>query len=369
MTYNLFVTGCQQNIYDSSHITHLLNKMGYVLASEKRADLIIVIGCSVRQKAVDRIWGKLKTWLKRKKVPQIIITGCLLPADKTKMLKRGIVFISSDKIYDTLPKLLNSSDQLTETSNQLINIKPVSSNRKQETNLVPIMYGCNNFCTYCAVPYTRGREVSRPEKDIIEEIKNLVQNNIKDVMLLGQNVNSYTRGPTRTKTRTYADNNSQHIPVFVRLLEKIEKISGLEKISFLTSHPKDMSDDLIDWMATSHKFSHELHLPLQSGDDEILRKMNRNYTSKHYLELINRLQSSVDSLRLTTDIIVGFPTETKKQFENTYNLCKQINFAGAFISQFSPRAGTPAAKMSDDVTRVEKKRRWEKLNSLINKKA
>ncbi len=360
MTFYLFVTGCQQNIYDSTRITHLLNKMGYVLASEKNADLIIVIACSVRQKAVDRIWGKMRLWLKRPRKPQIIITGCLLPSDKEKMIKRGVNFIPANKIDQQLPKLLGNK----------LKIKNLKLKIEDKSNtFVPIMYGCNNFCTYCAVPYTRGREVSRPENEIIKEIDDMVKNGIKEVTLLGQNVNSYNVKAQMLNVKT-TTKNSNRKSNFVKLLEKIEKINGLNKISFLTSHPKDMGNDLINWMAKSKKFSGELHLPLQSGDDEILRKMNRNYTAKHYFDLIKRLKSKVKSLSwLSTDIIVGFPGETKQQFENTYNLCKKINFDKAFISQFSPRVGTPAAKMKNDVLQQEKKRRWLKLDKLINKKA
>lgn len=359
MKYYIFVTGCQQNIYDSNRITHLLNKMGYVLGSEKTADLIIAVACSVRQKPIDRIWGKFRIWLKRKPKPIIIVTGCLLTKDKNKMTEKIDAFISSDKMEKQLPRILSQfSKTRSECSNANIQQAKRSNNSNKHcnstisTSYVPIIYGCDNFCTYCAVPYTRGREHSRPMHDIIAEIKNLIENGITEVTLLGQNVNSYN------------DKNTG----FVKLLEQIEKITGLKKISFLTCHPKDVGDDLINWMAKSKKFSHELHLPLQSGDNEVLKRMNRNYTAEHYLELIEKIRTQTSNLLLTTDIIVGFPGETREQFENTYKLCKKVGFDGAYVSQFSPRAGTPAAKMPNDVSPAEKKKRWLLLNNIINKK-
>jgi len=364
MKYYLFVTGCQQNIYDSNRIAHLLNKMGYVLGSEKNADLIVVVSCSVRQKPIDRIWGKFRLWLKRKPKPIIIVTGCLLTKDKLKMETKIDAFIPTDKIEKQLPKLLNGqiaclaeSKRAKLSKNNNLAVKPFNNE-----GFVPIIYGCDNFCTYCAVPYTRGREHSRPMNKVITEIKNLVKNDITEITLLGQNVNSY-----KSSKHQNIKSLKQKSP-FVKLLEQIEKIKGLKKISFLTCHPKDVGNDLIDWMSKSPKFSHELHLPLQSGDDKVLLRMNRNYTARHYLELVESCKSKVKKLRLTTDIIVGFPGETREQFENTYNLCKKVGFAGAYVSQFSPRAGTPAAKLRNDVTQQEKKKRWLALNSLINKK-
>jgi len=233
--------------------------------------------------------------------------------------------------------------------------------KNKSTSYIPIMSGCDNFCTYCVVPYTRGKEISRPVDDIISEIKNLVENGINEVTLLGQNVNSYKL----TKEQNNKETKKQD---FVILLEKIEKIKNLKKISFLTSHPKDIGEDLINWMANSVKFSKQLHLPVQSGDNEILKKMNRHYTSEQYLHLIENCKLKIENLCLTTDVIVGFPSETQKQFENTVKLCKKVKFNMAFISKYSPRPGTPSAKMKDNVPQVEKKRRWKILNDLINKK-
>lgn len=368
MKYYLFITGCQQNIYDSNRVAHLLEKMGYVLGTEKNANVIIVVACSVRQKPIDRIWGKFRTWLKRKPKPIIIVTGCLLTKDKNKMTKKIDGFVPADEIEEKLPQVLSRlfttrSMRSTRSNRQLERAKRWNeqSDRTTTASYVPIMHGCNNFCTYCAVPYTRGREHSRPIGEIITEIKNLIRNGITEITLLGQNVNSYRE----TKKLRNKETKKQD---FVLLLEQIEKIPDLKKISFLTCHPKDVGSDLIDWMSTSKKFSRELHLPLQSGNDDILQKMNRGYTTRQYFDLTLNLKSKIVNLKLTTDVIVGFPGETKKQFENTYMLCKKIGFDGAYISQFSPRPGTPAAKMKDDITPAEKKRRWLKLNNLINHK-
>lgn len=354
--------------------------MGYVLGTQKEADVIIIIACSVRQKAVDRVWGKLRYWKRINSKAKIILTGCVLDQDKKRILEKVDCIIDSKKIDKELPKQLSAFNyQLSVLKGQTNQKRLKAESCKLKTSFVPIMFGCNNFCSYCAVPYTRGREVSRPQKEIIAEINELVKNGAKHITLLGQNVNSYQLKSKNAKVKTKSD--------FVILLKGIEKIDGVEKISFLTSHPKDMSNELIEWINNSPKFSGELHLPMQSGDNEILRKMNRNYTVEHYLKIIKKLsafshQLSARScnlkanppaggrkLYLSTDVIVGFPDETEEQFKNTYKICKQIGFDKAYISQFSPRAGTPAAKMPDSVSPTEKKRRWEKLNNLINKKS
>ncbi len=396
MFYYLFVTGCQQNIYDSERITHLLTKMGYVLSSQKEASVIIIVACSVRQKPIDRIWGKLRVWKKINPKAKIILTGCVLESDKKKFLDKIDCFIDSKKIEKELPKKLSAISRQPSAQKQIMNYQKLKTESCElKAAFVPIMFGCNNFCSYCAVPYTRGRENSRPKEEIIAEIKNQVKNGAKHITLLGQNVNSYQLSAVSCQQ---SDNKKELKAVgcrlkaskksaFVALLQEVEKIEGLEKISFLTSHPKDMSDELINWINTSKKFSRELHLPLQSGNNEILKRMNRNYTAEHYLMLAEKLsaisrQPSAKNnpkrcglkavgcrLHLSTDIIVGFPGETKEQFEDTYQVCKKIGFNKAYISQFSPRAGTPAAKMPDSVSYTEKKRRWEKLDNLINKKA
>jgi tRNA-2-methylthio-N6-dimethylallyladenosine synthase len=223
------------------------------------------------------------------------------------------------------------------------------------------MTGCDNFCSYCAVPYTRGREISRPFNDIISDIKQALKNGSKEILLLGQNVNSYYK-------RSSVYNRKIDNRHFIKLLTTIDNLPGDFKFNFISSNPHDMSNKLIKTLAKLKKWPRELHLPLQSGDDEILRKMNRKYNRHQYLKLVANLKSQIPDLKLTTDIIVGFPGETKEQFNNTVKLCKKIGFKKAYIAQYSPRPGTAAAKLKDDVPAKEKKRRWQLLNRLINKK-
>jgi tRNA-2-methylthio-N6-dimethylallyladenosine synthase len=358
MTYFIFTLGCQMNISDSQRIARVLESCGLKPSSEKEADLIVVNACSVRQSAVDRIYGKLKNWPGKK----ILITGCVLPHDKEKLAQK-VDLIFDIKDLPKLPRLLSKIfDKNYHAIPPLIpktyNLKP----RGQSQAFVPIMTGCDNFCSYCAVPYTRGREVSRPEKEIIKEVKELISQGVKEITLLGQNVNSYGKKIKMQKSKLSKK------PPFVQLLEKLVKIPGDFKIKFLTSNPWDFSNELIDIIAKEPKISKEIHLPVQSGDDEILRKMNRPYTVEQYLKLISNLKSQISNLYLSTDIIVGFPSETKKAFENTIKLCKKAKFAKAYIAQYSPRPGTAAYKLKDNVSKEEKKSRWKILNKLINKK-
>lgn len=332
------------NVSDSQRIAIILESWGFKPASEKQADLIIVNACSVRQSAVDRIYGKLRHWGGKK----VFITGCLLPHDKEKLSKKV------DLIFDIkdLPKLPQHLSQIFGNYFKIPSqsIHPfIQSSIHQNEAYVPIMTGCDHFCSYCAVPYTRGREASKPEKEIICEVKNLVKRGVKEIILLGQNVNRFR-------------------PNFVGLLKKIVEIPGDFKIKFISANPWDFPDELVKLIAKEPKLSKEIHLPVQSGDDEILRKMNRPYTKKEYLKLIHDLRFKIYDLRLSTDIIVGFPGETKKAFENTVSLCQEAKFAKAYIAQYSPRPGTYAAKIKDNVSKKEKKSRWKTLESLINQR-
>ena len=313
------------NYSDSERITTILQNKKYKSASEKEADLIIVNACSVRQKAVDRIWGKIKKWQKLDK--KIILTGCVLPSDKKKFKSRGVEFknFTNDNFFDIAPHF------------------------SSHISYIPIMTGCDNYCSYCAVPYTRGKEKSRPMENIICDIKRALKNNSKEILLLGQNVNSYKFG-------------------FAKLLKKIDSLEGNFSFNFISSNPHDMTDEIIDTFAQLKKWPRELHLPLQSGDDEILKAMNRKYTSKQYLELVRKLRYAICKMRLSTDIIVGFPGETKTQFNNTVKFCKKIKFFKVYIAQYSPRPGTAAEKLNDNVSHDEKKRRWKVLEKLINKR-
>lgn len=352
MRYYILTLGCQMNKSDSQRIARVLEGSGYKPApTEVEADLIVVNACSVRQSAVDRIYGKLKLWQGRR----IFITGCLLPQDREKLAKKvDLIFNIKD-----LPKLAKlicpKTKRLAIDDKDYLKIPPLlpithySLPRHKCEAFVPIMTGCDNFCSYCVVPYTRGREYSRKEKEIISEVKNLVERGYEEITLLGQNVNSFK-------------------PSFVELLKKLVKLPFDFKIKFLTSNPWDFSDDLIELIAKEPKISQEIHLPVQSGDDEILKKMNRKYTRKEYLNLVKKLRKSLPNLSLSTDLIVGFPGETKKAFENTVSLCQKAKFDKAYISCYSPRPQTAAYKLKDDVPLSEKKRRWKILNELINQK-
>jgi len=339
------------NESDSQRIASFLNSLGLKPSQEKEADLIIVNACSVRQTAVDRIYGKVKVWSESAK--KIILTGCILPSDKKKLEPKVDLIVDINdfnKLEKYLVKLLLKKPKL----------KTIPASKPKTIALIPIMTGCDHFCSYCAVPYTRGREISKSEKEIICETKKAIQNGAKEIILLGQNVNRY-------KIQLTVNDQQSTITPFVKLLKKLIKIPGDFQIKFISPNPWDFPEDLIELITKEPKLSKEIHLPVQSGDDEILRKMNRPYSAKQYLALIQKLKSKIKNLRLSTDIIVGFPGETKQAFQNTVELSKKAKFDKAYIAQYSPRAGTRASKLKDDVSRDEKKRRWQILENLINK--
>jgi len=306
----------------------------------------------VRQKPIDRIWGKLRLWQKDNPKARLVITGCLTEEDRKKFEQEFDLVFAIDNI-----SYLSDLLELDISYQDYFKIEP--DYRYEDRAFIPIMTGCNNYCTYCVVPYTRGRERSRSKADIVKEIKALIDKGYSKIVLLGQNVNSYQLND-QEKIQTKSD--------FVVLLEEVNDLKGEFEIEFLTSHPKDMSDELIDLIGDSNKISSWVHLPVQSGDNKILKSMNRGYSREEYLELIDKLKSKVKDLRLTTDIIVGYPSETREQFKNTYNLVKRVGYNGGFVAKYSPRPGTKAAEMKDNVSLEEKKRRWQKLNRLLNNK-
>lgn len=373
--YNVLVLGCQHNVYDGEKIAHVLDQLGHFSISEKDADLIIILSCSVRQKAIDRIHGKIGYWRKLTKPKKVIITACVLPKEKEIFKPVVDAIVPPTEIIDYLVEhyTLSTTHKLQPTS-CFNNFLPKDPHHAY----VPITIGCNNFCTYCAVPHTRGREVSRLESEILLEIEHLVKNGITQITLLGQNVNSFglsdwdPRDLRKNSDKTGRAWSSSNPSPFVALLKKIDPSTSLragiiKKLSFLSPNPQDMSSDLIDWMASSQIFSRELNLPVQSGDDEVLNCMNRRYSRQEYLDLVQKIKKSVPDIWLSTDIIVGFPGETIEQFENTVDLVEQVGFKKAFIGQYSPRPGTTSAKLyPDDVPQKEKKRRWKILDDLIN---
>ena len=380
MFYKLITFGCQMNISDSERIVTVLKKMKYKPTSNKsKVNLIIINTCSVRQKATDRIFGQVKNWRKLKKEKPsliIILTGCITKQDKEKF-EKNVDLIFDIKNLPELPKKIIEIQQRQQclniqppsiSNNDYFYIKPQYSTKN--IAYVPIMTGCNNFCSYCIVPYTRGREISRSSEEILKEAKNLIKKGYKEICLLGQNVNSYKflifNFPSNSADRQFSNKSKINVITFPTLLQILNDLPGDFQISFFTSHPKDMSDELINVITKCKKIKKELHLPVQSGDNKILKKMNRCYTTANYTKLVQKIRKKIRQIFLSTDIIVGFPGETKKQFENTVKLCKKIKFNKAFISQYSPRPETMSAKLKDNVSKEEKKRRWEILDKMIN---
>lgn len=333
MKYFIWPLGCQMNKSDAERIERILQKIGYKKTfNDKEADLIVVVACSIRQSAVDRIYGKFRWWQKKQKAGTLttVLTGCVLKEDLKKFKPKF------DYIFDI------------KDLDQFLLLEPVYNSKFQAA--VPIITGCNNFCTYCAVPYTRGREKSRPYKDIINEVKKLIKKNYKEITLLGENVNSYRYN-------------------FPKLLKEIAEMPGDFWIRFTAPHPKDFSDELIKIIAQYPKICKQINLPVQSGNDRILRRMNRPYTIKQYINLVRRIKKNIPDISLSTDCIVGFPGETKKQFLDTCKLFRKIKFNMAFIAQYSPRPGTPAAKMKQTVSHEEKKKRDVALTKILKSTA
>jgi tRNA-2-methylthio-N6-dimethylallyladenosine synthase len=350
MKYYIATYGCQMNKADSEKIAFILEKAKYQSAPRPEgADLIVVNMCSVRQSAVDRIYGisqRIKEIKKRKPKIKTILTGCILEKDRLKMRNKFDQILSIPEINEIFSENLSPSHYL--------NLKTKFSS--EFSAYVPIMTGCNNFCSYCVVPYTRGREYSRPATEIIKEIEGLTkEKKYKEIILLGQNVNSYR------------DSQGKNFP---KLLKTIAELPGNFWINFLTSHPKDLSPQLIEVMATyNNKICPYLHLALQSGDNDILRSMNRKYTVEKFEKIINQARKKIPQLNVSTDIIVGFPGESKKQFNNTKKAMQRIKFDMAYIAQFSPRPGTRADQMIDSVSLCQKKKRDKILNKILSQTA
>ncbi|MFH1749537.1 MAG: MiaB/RimO family radical SAM methylthiotransferase [bacterium] len=354
LKYYIFTLGCQYNVYESGEIEKTLQNLRLKKAAdEKSATFIITNICSVRQKPIDRVFGKLKNWERLKlKNPDLrtIATGCILLKDK-KLFKQRFNLVLDIGDLKALERYLKKElEKLRPSPTRLPARQGLRrTSRTRETGFIPITSGCDNFCSYCAVPYTRGREKSFHTKEIIKKVKNLVSSGLKEITLLGQNVNSYKYG-------------------FAELLEEVAKIPGKFKINFLSPHPKDTTRKLIEIIARYPKIKKQLHLPLQSGNNKILKLMNRNYTKEDYEILVKMIRSIIPNIRLSTDVIVGFPGETKKQYQETYEFCKKMQFNKAFVSMYSPRSGTAAEKkFKDSISPEEKRRRWLKLDNLINK--
>ena len=353
MKYHIITFGCQLNRSDSERIAAFFEKLGYSYTFKKEnADILIINACSIRQSAIDRIWGMMKNFKKLK--CRTLLTGCLLERD-LKKFKEHFDYILSIKSLPQWKRFLKKrkcfyypNPRKAEKTDYL-KIEP-----KYQTTfrtLVPIMSGCDNFCSYCVVPYVRGKEISRPEKEIIKQIKNAVKDKAKEIWLLGENVNSYSSIP------------------FPKLLRKISEIPGDFWIYFTSPHPKDFSDNLIEVINSCDKVAKYVNLPIQSGDNIVLKKMNRPYTVSFYQKIIKKIRKKMPDITLSTDIIVGFPGETREQFKNTIKLFKKIGFDMAYISQYSPRPETSAFLMEDNVSHQEKEKRERELTKILKQTA
>ena len=355
---NIRTFGCQQNVADSQRIMGMLKVMGYEFVDESDdADLVIFNTCAVREHAEDRVFGNVGTLvhLKRRKPNTIIaLCGCMMQQEHiAKRIKRSFPHVDLvfgthvvHKLPEMLFKVLDGQGRIFENPDidGVIAENIPQVNDSKINGWLPIMYGCNNFCTYCIVPYVRGRERSRNPEDIIADLKEMVAKGIKNITLLGQNVNSYDGGIT-----------------FAQLLRKCNEVKGDFVIRFMTSHPKDCSEELLNAMAECEKVEKHLHLPVQSGSSRVLKAMNRNYSREKYLSLVEKAKSLMPNLTLTSDIIVGFPSETYEEVQETISLIEKVRYQSLFTFIYSKRKGTPAAEMPDDVSKEEKGKRFREL--------
>ena len=345
--------GCQMNARDSEKISGVLEQAGFEMTEREEADLVVYNTCTVRDNANQRVYGRLGALhAMKKKNPEkmIALCGCMVQEPSViEKIKESYRFVNlifgTHNIYkfpELLCRMLESSEMTVDVWNKtdaVVETLPVVRKYPFKSG-VNIMFGCDNFCTYCIVPYVRGRERSRASAEILEEIRRLSADGVTEIMLLGQNVNSYGNGIPGELS-------------FPQLLQEAEKIGGIRRIRFMTSHPKDLSDELIEVMARSEKICRHLHLPVQSGSTEILRRMNRKYTREDYLALVSRLRSAIPDLSLTTDIIVGFPGETDADIDDTVSLVREVHYDNAFTFIYSPRTGTPAASFEKTMTDEE----------------
>lgn len=368
VTYCLQTFGCQMNEKQSEVVAGIMDEMGFDRKESEDADIVIYNTCTVRENANLKVYGRLgKLHNLKKHNPdiKIILFGCMMQEQHVvDKIRKDYPFV--DLVFGThnifrfaelFYEMKNRDSQLVEIwegTEQIVEELPTERNYSFKSG-VNIMFGCNNFCSYCIVPYVRGRERSREPEAIVNEVKSLVADGVTEVMLLGQNVNSYGK-------------TLEHPITFAQLLQMVEAVPGLKRIRFMTSHPKDLSDELIEYMGKSKKVCHHLHLPMQSGSSRILKLMNRRYDKEKYLELVQKIRGAVPDISLTTDIIVGFPGETEEDFLETLDVVDKSDFDTAFTFIYSKRSGTPAAKMEDQVPEDVVKDRFDRLLSLVQEK-
>ncbi|HNZ66528.1 MAG: tRNA (N6-isopentenyl adenosine(37)-C2)-methylthiotransferase MiaB [Planctomycetes bacterium] len=377
MKYCVVPLGCQMNKSDAERIAQVLEQQGHTpTENEEEADILGVVACSVRQKSVNRVYGRIQKWMHWKKERDIItfLSGCVLPIDEEKLQKQfDIIFKINDlpKLPEYLEKQTKNKQKpiITKQNINLFDYKTLYKDYnegfwkiqpKHTSNFhafVPIQNGCNKYCTYCAVPYTRGREVSRNSDEILTEIQDLVNQGYKSITLLGQNVNSYGK-----------DKSNQEL-TFTQLLHKIGKLGNNQEKKFwlyyTSPHPSDITIDVLEAMAQYNCIAKQIHLPLQSGDDQVLQKMNRSYTLDHYRNIIHQIHQILPTATIFTDIIVGFTDETKEQFNNTLQALQEFQFNMAYIAQYSPRPGAKSATWDDNVSPEEKKQRYHQLTQAL----
>lgn len=356
--------GCQMNARDSEKLCGILEEAGFILTDDENADLVVYNTCTVRDNANQRVYGRLgalHSMKKKNPYKKIALCGCMMQEESVISYIRekygfvDLIFGTHNifKFAELICDMFSSDEMVVDIwkdTDKIVEELPTKRKFSYKSG-INIMFGCNNFCTYCIVPYVRGRERSREPEDIVCEIEKLARDGVKEIMLLGQNVNSYGKNLDRDVT-------------FSELLQMVEKIEGIERIRFMTSHPKDLSDDLIEVMKNSDKICRHLHLPLQSGSDRILKAMNRHYTKEKYIELALKIRKEIPDIAITTDIIVGFPGETDDDVDDTIDVIKKVGFDNAFTFIYSKRTGTPAASM-EQVDETVVKRNFDRVLKVV----
>ena len=365
LTYCLTTFGCQMNEKQSEAVAGIMDEIGYHRQDNEEADVVIYNTCTVRENANLKVYGRLghlHSLKDHNKDMKIILFGCMMQEQHVvDKIKKSYPFVNLVfgthnifKYAELFYNMLQSDHQVVdiwEGTDQIVEDLPTERNYTFKSG-VNIMFGCNNFCSYCIVPYVRGRERSRQPEAIVKEVERLVADGVSEVMLLGQNVNSY--GKTLEKPVTFS-----------QLLQMLEKVEGLKRIRFMTSHPKDLSDELIETMANSKKICHHLHLPLQSGSSRVLKEMNRRYDKEKYLNLVDKIRTAIPDISLTTDIIVGFPGETEEDFQETLDVVSRCGYDTAFTFLYSKRSGTPAAEKAEQIPEDVAKERFNRLLALV----